>query len=557
MKKLILIFAILFSMIGFAQQNSSLQKGLIFHAPLDEDYPSTDLVSGTKGTITSVYPVLDRQGSGRREYSFNGSTNYVALPTIPAFGTGDFTVVMKFKTNVLSGTQALTHGLIGAASMYITSTGEIGIYSSNVGGGGVSTSLITTGIDYILTYKRSGITGTFYINGISFGTITDSNNYYGVTSVIGKNLADVQFFSGSISMCRIFNYALSPTQIANYSKPEYPIEWVDRGATGAELVTNGGFTDGSSWTTGTGVAIGSGTANFTSATGANLLYQNVGMVVGKSYNVSYTIPSISSGGIYAIYGGSSQNFTTRSSTGTYFETKILEASGNRYLVFYGSGTLNCSIDNVSVIQAGCILDLNAEGATSAYWYDKTNSLTATVSGASLIKPSASNLGASYFNGTSSNIAFGDVQLGTALDLGIGDFTINLWIRQNKLDGFNSFLAKYAGAANGFDFESYGNTYALVIRNPVVILPMVDNALNNLNKWTHIVICRGNGVAYSYINNVYQGSIACTNNITNNESLYIGERSEADIPFNGNISDLRIYSRILSADEIQGLYQGMK
>lgn len=93
-------------------QLASLQKGLIFHAPLDEWHSSMDLVSQTAGVKTDVYNVLDRRGSGRRSLSLNGTSDYVTLPTIAAFGTGGFSVVIKFRANGLSGTQCILGGWI-------------------------------------------------------------------------------------------------------------------------------------------------------------------------------------------------------------------------------------------------------------------------------------------------------------------------------------------------------------------------------------------------------------------------------------------------------------
>ena len=65
----------------------------------------------------------------------------------------------------------------------------------------------------------------------------------------------------------------------------------------------------------------------------------------------------------------------------------------------------------------------------------------------------------------------------------------------------------------------------------------------------------NGIQKLYINGVenitgtYAGGIVINDNSTSSESV-IGERD-----FEGSIDDVRIYNRVLSGAEIQGLYNG--
>lgn len=91
---------------------------------------------------------------------------------------------------------------------------------------------IIPGIDYTLSYTKLGTGVTVILNGVP-STWTDANDYSETVSLLGRySIPTPLLFSGSISMCRIFNYALSPTQIANYSRPEHPIEAI-HGGTGA------------------------------------------------------------------------------------------------------------------------------------------------------------------------------------------------------------------------------------------------------------------------------------------------------------------------------------
>ncbi|MEI7942788.1 MAG: LamG-like jellyroll fold domain-containing protein, partial [Candidatus Riflemargulisbacteria bacterium] len=205
-------------------QISELSKGLIFRAPLSEWNPTRDEVSGTLGTATATYPVISRNGGGRREVVYNGTSSYTTLPTIPAFGTGDFTVIIKINPRVIAGYFVIM-GVNNNAFM-------MSIYNSFIYCGTLASDFstgytITANVESTLIYSRTGTTGTLKCGTFTSSPLTDTKDYSSNTIMLGTGAGTN--FSGSISLVRIFNYALTPTQITNYSKPEYPIEWVDRG----------------------------------------------------------------------------------------------------------------------------------------------------------------------------------------------------------------------------------------------------------------------------------------------------------------------------------------
>ena len=99
-------------------------------------------------------------------------------------------------------------------------------------------------------------------------------------------------------------------------------------------------------------------------------------------------------------------------------------------------------------------------------------------------------------------------------------------------------------------------------------PYIIVSLNNINlsstassvpynTWTHLCVTIDNsGVAIIYINGIQNASktIGLPSSINNVYPFTIGNRANAtDRTFDGKIDDIRIYNRVLSAEEIKILY----
>ncbi len=544
-----LFFLMLFiSLSAVGQQISELSRGLIFRAPLSEWNPTRDEVSNTVGTATDTYNVIDRQGSGRRELTYNGSTSYTTLPTIPAFGTGDFTVVMKVRFNDINKPQIFLGSYYSfGLTMYLGN-----LYRGKIGVGSDAQEIQTTFIqdrEYIIAYKRSGTTGTFAINGNQTTSVTDNINYENSVTQIGFYSSATYALNGSISLVRIFNYALTPTQIANYSRPECPIEWVDRIVTAGELVTNGTFTGSATgWELNGGAAYGTNNIAITSSGG---LYQTVSSLTAtKKYRSTFNISGWSTGKVQIqtfdgtlMYSAqptgstmaASADFTWAASTyGTRF-----------YMQTNGAATL--SLDNVSLVQLGCVLDLNAEGMTSGYWYDKTNSLTATNSGTTLVIPPASNLGGTSFNGTTSKVVF------TGMTALTGDVSVSIWYRQLSIpSNLASLFTTGASDLNIFVDPGLYAVNGLVIRHGGGNYWYATPIANNVNY--NIIYTNKSGIGKIYINGVEvttgsSGTYSQPSGTTYTLGLYTGGGAYID----GLISNENAWSRILSQDEIRLIY----
>ena len=129
------------------------------------------------------------------------------------------------------------------------------------------------------------------------------------------------------------------------------VPWTGPGVlVNTEHVSNGTFDSDTSWTKDAGVTIGSGVCAFVGVSDGTGLRQGgalaVPLVMGRSYQITFTISSYSAGGV-KVFCGSTSVGTNRTANGTYTETLV--CSGDTTLRIYAAASgFTGSIDNVSV-----------------------------------------------------------------------------------------------------------------------------------------------------------------------------------------------------------------
>ncbi len=142
-------------------------------------------------------------------------------------------------------------------------------------------------------------------------------------------------------------------------------------------------------------------------------------------------------------------------------------------------------------------------------------------------------------------------------------TISAWINPYTLGSseYGRIVDKSTGTGghDGFAFRMRpGNGLRFSVNSIFVDPP----GLIDMNVWTHVIATwTGEGIATIYINGEVSGNPTSTGHpstITTTNPLRIGIRSDSTgYGFNGLIDDVRIYSRALSASEIQTLYAQTK
>ena len=517
------------------RQISSLQKGLIFNPDPSEWGQGRDLVSGVIPTNTAVFPVLDKSGSGRRWLDFNGTSSYVALPTQPVFGTGDFTVIRRVKVGTIGAIRTLIGGAANSFELYISATGYLTVLKNGGSALTASTTLLTAGSIVSLGYSRSGTTGTYYIDGVAAGTCTDSNNYSVATTLGGNGTG---FFNGSDVMNRCFNYALTPTQIINYSKPEYPIEFTDRivGTPGAELIGDPSMDNTGWWGKGANTTITGGECVFNGT--SSYIYKDALTIIGKRYKYSVKCNRWTSGAALSIGASASgtSSYSEITKTTGITTSAILTATGTQLGIGTRSFSADGAIDDVSVVQLGCILDLNAEGMASATWVDKTNSLTATNSGTTFVLPSASNLGAMYFNG-SAKLAYTGMD-GLTSDISFACSILPLTLSGRIFD--NSKLLIYVNPSG----------YLTVSRDGTTLINSGAGSIAINTTYKVAVTSTSAGLTNIYINGVLSGTAnQAAGTPASGTTWNLGNNAASNQAFTGRMKTPIVENRIMTLDEI--------
>ena len=195
-----------------------------------------------------------------------------------------------------------------------------------------------------------------------------------------------------------------------------------------------------------------------------------------------------------------------------------------------------------------------------------NANNGTVTGATLTADRFGNPNNAYsFNGTSANYI--DVPHNASFN--VSNVTISAWY--NALDyGVNTTSWKrlivskreWGGWGNSFEVNieapfsgTINKMQALWTTNSVnYIFTFADSSLLT-NTWSHFVYTHDNDSAKIYLNGNLVQSMAISGGLTNNTLpvRFGGRPVDGWHPFNGNLDDVGIWNRALTACEIQDLY----
>jgi hypothetical protein len=169
--------------------------------------------------------------------------------------------------------------------------------------------------------------------------ITVSNNLFDHTTSVNLNGNKVALLG---------NYPEPRNRLYNLEAALFDTSTVTS-VSGANLIANGDFASGASWSflpaSGSGWAIGSGTANATSVVGGNSIYQDITAATGSIYKVTYTI-TVSAGGVKASTGGTPPA-DMHTTSGTYTDY-VVGVGGDTNIYIKGYLGFTGTVDNVTV-----------------------------------------------------------------------------------------------------------------------------------------------------------------------------------------------------------------
>ena len=152
--------------------------------------------------------------------------------------------------------------------------------------------------------------------------------------------------------------------------------------------------------------------------------------------------------------------------------------------------------------------------------------------------------------------------GSSLDLGARSFTITTWIKADSVtDPYAGIVTRRGGSGGYYQLSLHTNSNIVFYTHDLTIARQQAKPIN-LGQWyfvTAIIDRDANLIKLSL-----DGGTFVTNDITglgnigdNSDPVRIGWEKANNAYFNGTISDVRIYNRALSANEIDTLYHSYR
>jgi hypothetical protein len=258
----------------------------------------------------------------------------------------------------------------------------------------------------------------------------------------------------------------------------------------------------------------------------------------SSSNLSYHVANNDEELISFTNGISNQTFTSATECLNYYVTQTDKVCFNKNYEPIITDGLIYNLD------AGFISSYTQSGTT---WYSVAQSAyTATLTNSPTF--STSDGGTFVFDGINDFIAGNGVS-------GIGyskDFTISIWLKSNG----GGYVFMNSGPDGQFGIYNYNNgtvVSAFVLSN---IYYTVNQTITT-NVWTNIVVTNKDQQLsiYASLNKGVNGGTPIN---VGNSGLRIGRRNRtSELWFNGSISQLQIYNRALSENEITQNYNALK
>jgi hypothetical protein len=308
---------------------------------------------------------------------------------------------------------------------------------------------------------------------------------------------------------------------------------------GSELITNGTFDSaGADWIIYGESTVNTGVGRIYSSTGdISAISQSNRKIIGKTYRLSFDIIGTTSGNINV---GNTVGEATIPSGSTGHQTYTFVA-GETALFFKRSGVCDASIDNVSLKEV-IVADTTP--------YDNHG----TIYGAtSTTGPHGETDGAMSFDGTNSYVDFAS----NTIISGTSSTTLSAWINPSIINATNVGLVSARDSVNGMEFRIENDEIACWVGNGTTGVTASTTDFNlEVDTW-HNILCSYDGANIKiYKNGVVSAITASTSGTigTTTSGLTIGsDNDQAAGKFNGSISDVRIYNRALTADEVTQLY----
>ncbi len=232
--------------------------------------------------------------------------------------------------------------------------------------------------------------------------------------------------------------------------------------------------------------------------------------------------------------------------------------------------LRTKITAILGLLMACALVRGAEPNLIAHWqldegsgivaYDSAGNNDGNIVGATWTSGQIN--GALTFDGVDDYVDVGD-PIDGSLDFGAGrDFSLSVWFKTSMpLSERGFFVCKRAyGILPGYDFYIHSGMIFARICDDTYGPDARTTELFNDGLWHHATaVYDRDGVITIYVDGIIKatsgGSIASLGSVDNSEPFTIGDRNDSShhYYFEGNLDDVRVYDKALSAEQVYEVY----
>lgn len=501
----------------------------------------------------------------------------------------------------------------------------------------VSASGILNGSNHHIVITYSGTTIKLYVDNVLKNTYTSTVAFGAAGTnplVIGNQGAYINTtrgFNGSIDQVRIFNRAITATEVATLYAECAPTSTVDNinpfedGSLKALYQFNGDATDKTGVYNGTATNVTYSTGKFgqcavfngTTSKVVNTsvpslgLYSTLSVWVYTTLTTTQSIAEYSNGtNLIAVYYDST-TIKIRVNALLYSVTKTIPKSVFNHIAvvlfnnvpsLYLDGTkftltssaitaiagttgLRIGVANIATVDTYTngsidqvrILNKALTPMEVASLYNETTPLEEPMH--SLVDPFKDGSGKALYrlegnvldesgnyNGTATNVTYGTGRFGRCF---VGDgtvrkvavpnmnftslnYSVSVWANFSSFTNYPTIFIHYTGMMCNIFYQPAGNVIAIGIFDGG--WKYINFPSPILNTDYHIVLSVGGGFLNGYINNALIGTVAVGTLSNAAGGAYVGVYHDgSSYPMRGNIDQLRIFNRALTAGEVSQLY----
>ena len=465
-------------------------------------------------------------GKVGRAFSFTNGVGFVLVPNSPDldFGANDFSIELWAQFKTLGGSRALIAKDEGPGQtskwIFWLNNGQLEFSFAGIDLGGGSFAPVLDHWHH-LAVTRGGSLFSFYVDGslISSGTSTTPIPVVNAPVTLGQ--AEGLYYMGGLEdEVAIYNRALSGDEVRAVFEADTAGKC--RAPMAPVLVTQP-----QSITTFIGA-----TVNFSVfAAGSPLptyrwLFNGTNISGAKDSTLTLTNVQASQAGNYSVVVSNSQGSTN-------------SASATLTLL-----TPDSCLPPASGIAGWWAGDGNVG--------DSAGSSTGALTGAAIYVPGKVGLAFSLTN-AGSYVSIPDQ---TAAVTGTADFTIELWAQFATVGGTRAFISKDEGpgAQNKWIFWLNNGQLQFLFGQATAYTVGSGNFAPTLNHWHHVAVTRSGSLFTFYVDGVVNSSGASSATIpTINAPITIGQ-AEGGYFMAGLEDEVALYSRALSAEDIQAVFQ---